>query len=86
MGDIVQDPRETQLDVWYLERVIKKYKLVKLRNRPGIYDFHSTQHFYLVNLFQTMTIQLRLYFQFNIRRNYSGQINLPIKWQGKKMT
>lgn len=50
--------------------------------------FYSTQLPYSSNLFQAMRIQLRLYFQFCVRRNYSGDrlTNLPLngKVQHKK--
>lgn len=65
-------------------------------DRPKIDTFYSTKHLSLINLFQTMRIQLRLYFQFYIRRNYRGErlTTLPLngnsteknKIKNKKMT
>lgn len=56
----------------------------RLRNNA----FYSTQLLYSSNIFQEIRIQLRLYFQFCIPRNYSGDrlTSLPLngKMQQKK--
>lgn len=41
-------------------------------DRSRIDAFYSTQYCYSISLFQTIRTYLRLYFQFYIRRNYSG--------------
>lgn len=56
MVDIVQDPGETQLDVWYLERIIVKTQTCKTNKQTKNICLSFPPIVYVISLFQTMRI------------------------------